>query len=211
TTGNPAGNFVQGTTTFGGDTRAATAVVAYNVLVAVNPAKTADHTAALHVSLALVPDGPAKTAGIATGTAIATATLAFRANDGSTAVVPYSPTGAIGHWAPTPPGFLPAVAPQWGDQTPWVLTSGDQFRPPPPPNIGSIAYAAAYNEVMAVGSANSQTRTGDQTTAALFWAGTGGVQQWVQAGVAIADDANLSTIENARLFALLTVSVRSEE
>src|SRR4030095_8482834 len=46
-----------------------------------------------------------------------------------------------------------------------------------------------------------------QTAAALFWAGTGGVQQWVQAGVAIAEGANLSTLENARLFALLTVSV----
>src|SRR4030095_12767428 len=114
TTGNPAGNFVQGTTTFGGDTRAATAVVAYNVLVAVNPAKTADHTAALHVSLALVPDGPAKTAGIATGTAIATATLAFRANDGSSAPSTYSPTGAIGHCAPTPPGSYASALPPGG-------------------------------------------------------------------------------------------------
>ena len=212
TAGNPAGNFIQGVATQGGDTRAATAVAAYNVLVAINPAKIADYTTALNASLALVPDGVAKTNGIATGTAIAAATLAFRANDGFSTPSSYLPTGQIGHWAPTgpvPPGAPNggAVAAQFADMTPWVMTSPDQFRPAPPPNIGSIAYAVAYNEVMAIGSSTSATRTADQTTAAQFWAGTAGVQQWVQAGLDIVEPEGLSTLENARLFAMLTVSV----
>jgi hypothetical protein len=60
---------------------------------------------------------------------------------------------------------------------------------------------------MAIGSATSATRTADQTAAALFWAGTTGVTEWVQAGVSVAEGANLSTIENARLFALMNVAV----
>jgi hypothetical protein len=207
TVGFPDYSFIGGVATSGGDTRAATAVAAYNVLVAINPAKTADYTTALNASLALVPDGAAKTSGIATGTAIAAATLGLRANDGSTAVPTYSPTGTVGHWAPTPPALAPAVAAQWADVTPWVMTSPDQFRPAAPPSIGSLAYAMAYNEVMDIGSATSGTRSADQTAAALFWAGTAGVQQWVQSGVSIAETQGLSTIENARLFALLNVSV----
>lgn len=207
TTGFPDHSFINGVATSGGDTRAATAVAAHTLLVAINPAKTAEYDAALNASLALVPDGAAKANGMATGAAVAAATLALRAGDGSTAVSTYVPTGEIGHWAPTLPALAPAVAAQWGDVTPWVANSPDQFRPAAPPNVGSVAYATAYNEVMQIGSAGSATRTEDQTAAALFWAGTGGVQQWVQAGVAIAETSGLSTIENARLFALLNVSV----
>jgi hypothetical protein len=207
TTGFPDYSFIQGVGTSGGDTRAATAVAAHTLLVAINPAKTAEYNAALTASLALVPDGAAKTSGMATGAAIAAATMALRANDGSSAISTYAPTGAIGHWAPTPPASASAVAAQWGDVTPWVMTSPEQFRPAPPPNIGSVAYAVAYNEVMDIGSASSATRTSDQSAAALFWAGTAGVQQWVQSGLSVAETAGLSTIENARLFALLNVSV----
>jgi hypothetical protein len=206
TTGFQDYRFVPGVQTSGGDTRAATAVAAYNVLVAVNPAKAADYAAARDASLALVPDGAAKTAGMATGAAIATATLALRANDGATAVSTYSPTPGIGNWQPTPPGLGQAVAPQWGDVTPWVTASGEQFRPPPPPNIGSLEYATAYNEVMSVGAANSATRTADQTAAALYWAGVLPTQ-WVQAGLSVAETSGLSTLENARLFALLNTSL----
>jgi hypothetical protein len=200
-------SYLQGVQTSGGDTRAATAVAAYNVLVATNPAKTSDYVTALNASLALVPDGAAKTNGIATGQAIAAAALSARANDGSSAIVNYVATGEIGHWAPTPPAFGSPVAPQWADQTPWILTSGDQFRPIAPPSIGSVEYAQAYNEVLVIGAANSATRTKDQTDAALFWAGTAGAQQWVQAGVSIAGTAGLSTLDNARLFALLSTSI----
>src|SRR6185295_14505095 len=47
TTGKTHAAFVTGVATSGGDTRAATAVAARNMLVALNPAKTADYDAAL--------------------------------------------------------------------------------------------------------------------------------------------------------------------
>jgi hypothetical protein len=199
-------SYVKGVPTSGGDTRAATAIAAYNVLSTLNPAKTADYAQARDASLALVADGAAKANGIATGNAVSAAILAHRANDGSNAPSSYTPTPGVGNWQPTPPANADALGAQWGDQTTWVINSGDQFRPPPPPNIGTAAYAAAYNEVMAIGSVNSATRTQPQTDAANFWATTP-PSQWAAAGVAVAETANLSTIENARLFALLHTSI----
>ncbi|HEX7947909.1 MAG TPA: PEPxxWA-CTERM sorting domain-containing protein, partial [Phenylobacterium sp.] len=101
----------------------------------------------------------------------------------------------------------PAALPGWGAVDPWLLNSGDQFRPGPPPAIGSVAYAAAYNEVMAVGSATSATRTADQTASAQFWAAASGTGPWIQAGLDVAQTAGLSTLENARLFATLSTAI----
>jgi hypothetical protein len=52
---------------------------------------------------------------------------------------------------------------------PWVLRSGSQFRPDPPPPLHSGRYARDYNEVAQVGALVSGTRTDEQTQIALFW------------------------------------------
>jgi PAP2 superfamily protein/PEP-CTERM motif-containing protein len=207
TTGFQDNSYIKGVQTSGGDTRVATAVAAHTLLVTLNPSKTADYNAALAASLALVPDGAAKTNGIATGTAIAAATLALRANDGSFTPSTYVPSGTLGNWAPTPPAYAAAAVPQWADSTPWVMTSGSQFRPDAPPDIGSIAYAVAYNEILAVGGATSAIRTADQSAAAKFWEAASGTAPWIKAGLGVAETSNLSTLENARLFAVLSVAV----
>lgn len=207
TTGRGNYAFNPGVTTQGGDTRAATAVAARDLLVQLNPAGAATYNAALTESLALVPDGAAKTKGIATGSAIASAMMTSRANDGSTAVVPYTPGSGIGEWRPTPSGNLPVAAPQWAQVDPWLMGSPDTFRPDAPPNIGSFAYAAAYIEVMEIGSATSATRTADQSAAASFWVAAAGASPWLQAGLDAVEDDGLSTLENARLFALIATSV----
>jgi hypothetical protein len=208
TLGNPNSPYLGPLATPGGDTRAAASVAARNLLVALNPGQTATYDAALAASLALVPASQAKTDGMTTGATIATAMLARRANDGATAVVPYTPSGQIGRWAPTPPGNLPAAIPQWGAVSTWQIGQGNKFQPPPPPTLDSAAYAAAFNEVKEIGAVNSVTRTLDQTAAAQFWAtpGAGGVQPWVLAAVDIAKSKGLSTLENANLFALLTAT-----
>ncbi|HUG33344.1 MAG TPA: vanadium-dependent haloperoxidase [Anaerolineales bacterium] len=55
------------------------------------------------------------------------------------------PTGE-GLWAKDP--FRPQPEqPNWSRVTPWLLTSPDQFRAPPPPAFGSAAYQAAVDEV----------------------------------------------------------------
>lgn len=207
TLGKPDINYLKGVVTPGGDTRAAASVAAHDLLVQLNPAKQAQFDAALAASLALVPDGVDKINGMATGAKIAQATLASRAMDGSTAVVNYTPSGLPGRWAPTPPGFVPASLPQWADVDPWLMQSGDQFRPAPPPGLTSEAYTAAFKEVMSLGVANSATRTVDQTASALFWAGAAGTGPWIQAGIDGAQAKGLSTIENARLFGLLSVAI----
>ncbi len=196
-----------GVVTPGGDTRAATAVAAHSLLMQLNPAGAATYNAALADSLALVPDGVAKTNGIATGAAISTAMTAFRAGDGAGAPSTYAPTGGLGDWVPTPPGNLPAAVPSWANVDPWLMSSPDAYRPGPPPNIGSAEYAAAYNEVMAIGSATSGLRTADQSASADFWVAAAGASPWLQAGLGAVEGDGLSTLENARLFALIATAV----
>ena len=103
------------------------------------PTDTALFQATYQASLADIPDGRAKTNGIAVGRFVAEQTLISRVTDGANAVVNYTPGTAPGDWRPAPPAFAPAQTPQWPDVTPFALHSGSQFRPPPPPALGSPA------------------------------------------------------------------------
>ena len=192
----------------GGDTRAAASVAAHDILVNLYPARAAQFDAALVASLAAVADGGAKTAGITTGGIVAAATIANRANDHSFDVLPaYTPSGLVGRYALTPPGFGPPIMPQQAIVTPYLMTSPSQFRVAPPPAVTSGQYTTAFNEVKAIGSATGSTRTADQTLSAQFWATTQGPGPWITAAIGIAGSKGLSTLENARLFALLSTSV----
>jgi hypothetical protein len=75
------------------------------------------------------------------------------------------PTGP-GLWFSTSTPPAPPIGPMFGSARTYFLTSGDQFRPPPPPAFGSAEYAAALAEVRLV----SDTRTAAQTANAQFWA-----------------------------------------
>ena len=199
--------YLGGPNATGGDTRAAASAAAHAVLKALYPANAATYDTALANSLALVPDGAAKTTGIASGAAYGAQILALRANDGWNAVVPYTPSGQIGRWAPTPPAMLAAAAPQWGDITPFLLTSGDQFLPGPPPTLDSAAYTAAFNEVKEIGAAGSALRTADQSAAATYWNGAGGPGPWLQIAIAAAEESGSSTLANATVFARLSTGI----
>ncbi len=207
TLGSPDYYYVGYTKTGGGDTRAAAAVAAHDILVTQYPARAAEFAAARDAQLALVPNGAAKTAGIATGATIAAKALAFRANDGSSASLPYSPSGLIGRWAPTPPANLPAAVPQQAVMQSWLGIANDQFRAPPPPTLDSAEYAAAYNLVKEIGSATSATRTAEQSDTARFWAAASGPAPYILAAVGESEAQGLSTLENARHFALLATGI----
>lgn len=204
--GGPNKSYLGAIANPGGDVRAAASVAARNVLVALNPGKTAEFDAALASNLALIPDGAAKTNGIATGTLMAAATIALRSGDGSTNVVNYTPSGLIGRWAPTPPANTAASLPQWGGVTPWLITSGNQFRSGPPPALGNAEYTAAFNEVKDIGAFGSTTRSAEQTASAVFWNGAAGDGPWVQAAIDASVASGKSTLQNASIFALLTTS-----
>jgi len=70
---------------------------------------------------------------------------------------------------PTGPGMWIANGPPagatFGGVTPWVMTSGSQFRPAPPPAFDSPAFLADLAEVVSL----AQNRTGEQQANALFW------------------------------------------
>src|SRR5207245_1056362 len=111
--------------------------------------------------------------GVQLGERMADQILAWRANDGSATVIPYTPGTTTGQWQSTPAAFAPALLPNWPLVTPFCMTSGTEFRPAGPPVMSSAQYADAVNQVKALGSANSTVRTADQTQIALFWADGG--------------------------------------
>jgi PAP2 superfamily/PEP-CTERM motif len=206
TLGRPNNPFLGMIPVQGGDTRAATAVAARDLLVNLIPGRAAEFNAAMAVQLALVADGPAKTAGMATGATIAAATLANRAADGAFAPSAYIPSGLPGRWAPTPPGFAPAAAPQQATMKTWLGMANDQFRLGPPPTLDSAEYTAAFNEVKAIGAVGS-ARTADQSQSALFWAAAAGPGPWIRAVIDQSEARGLSTLENAAIIGRLATGI----
>jgi membrane-associated phospholipid phosphatase len=143
---------------------------AYDTLTALYPSQKSGLGQMLASELAAIPNGQGKQQGIKVGAAVARRLVAFRSSDGSAATPPPFVAGnKPGDYRPTPPAFAPPVFTNWGSVTPFVLSSGRQFRPAPPPPITSVAYARALNQVKSLGQDTSTTRTADETTQAKFW------------------------------------------
>jgi PAP2 superfamily len=177
---------------------AATRTALAKLMPAQQPAIDADYKALL----GRVPDGSAKTAGIALGEQAATAIVALCADDGALAPDVYRPHAAPGVYVPT---TGPAV-PHWGARRPWVMSRGDHFRPGPPPALTSALWARDYNEIKAVGGKTSTQRTPEQTAMAKFWEATLPVVYWPVAR-AVAGAPGRDLTDNARLFALAGIAM----
>jgi hypothetical protein len=188
---------------------AAAASAAHDVLKNYFPANAAALAAALATSLAAVPDGPAKTAGIAVGQAAAAAMIANRANDGSAPSLFYLPTSTQpGVWQPTPSCTAAGGAfYQWRNVTPFGLRSGSQFRLGPPPELTSARYTQAYNEVKSVGGVNSTQRPQDRADVARFYAVVTPVAVFNDAGRQLSIAQGKSLSENAHDFALINMAI----
>ena len=155
----------------GAQPAAAADQAAHDVLTKLFPGFSPQLDAMLHSELGSIPAGSAKDSGLAVGARTATLLLALRAGDGSTAAPPpFTPGTHPGDYQLTPPNLAPAAFTGWANIAPWVLASGDQFRPPAPPALSSPQWAAAINQVESLGQDTSTTRTPDQTTIAQFWA-----------------------------------------
>jgi hypothetical protein len=190
---------------------AAAATAAHDVLVSLLPAQQATLDAALTSSLAKVSDGRAEDAGVDYGKLVAQSMIAARADDGSTDVVAYVPGTGPDDWQPTPPAFAPAALPQWATVEPFGIHSPVQFRADPPPALDSPEFTAAFNQIKALGAANSTTRTAEQTDIARFWAGPSGTVQppghWNGIARGVADAQGNSLAQNARMLALLNIGM----
>jgi len=185
----------------GASPEAAAATAAHDVLVKLFPDQQAGLDSTLKASLGQVPDGPAKTKGMELGQQAAAGILALRANDGIAAPETYRPMTTAGAYIPTP---IP-VSSTIGKLTPWVMTSGEQLRPGPPPALTSSAWTTDVNEIREVGGRTSAKRTADQTEAALFWAATG-PHCWNPIVRQLAAARKLDLPDSARFFALVALA-----
>ncbi len=149
-------------------------------------------------------------------------TNAARDNDGSDDVTRYTADGVPGAWRPTDircATASAAVTPRWGLVRPFALASGSQFRPSTPQLyasydalLASPEYAAQVDEVQRLGGATSTERSVEQTAIAWFWAndleGTyKPVGQLIEHTRIVAAQQHLSTYQNARLFALVSLAL----
>ena len=201
-TGRYPASRVQMTPTPGASVDAAVAAATRTALLKLMPAQQAAVEADYQALLAAVPDGPAKTRGIAVGEQAANAVVASCANDGSVAPDQYRPSTVVGVYVPT---VLPAV-PHWGKRTPWVMDSPAQFRPGPPPALTSATWARDYNEIKALGSRNSTQRTPEQTAIAKFWEATAPAVYWPVAR-SVASVPGRDVTDNARLLAVAAMAM----
>ena len=145
--------------------------------------------------------------GIAWGTEVAQAVLAWRATDGfSASYPPFTGGTAVGQWRPTPPAFGPMSAQGLAFTSMFVLASNTQFRPGPPRGLTSATYTDDFNAVKALGRKTGSTRTEDQTALAVFWEGNASVH-WNQAANQIARANHLSMSDSNRLLAVLNIAM----
>ena len=187
---------------------AAAAQAAHDALVHLFPAQSAMFDTQLTLSLGAVADGQSESDGIAVGAQAAAAMIALRADDGWNVPVAYTPGTDPGMWQPTPPGYLPAAAPQWADLDPFALLSPDQFLPEGPPELTSREYAKALKQVQSLGDADSTLRTPEQTEIAEYWhyGPRTPPGHWNDIATDVAEAEGLSLTETAQLLATLNVA-----
>lgn len=145
-------------------------------------------------------------AGEQLGRQVAQQVIAYAKTDGSDAVwtgtVPVGP----GRWysSATPPE-LPML-PLWGQVRPWLMSSGWQFRPSPPPPLSSPDYQAALQEVRRI----SDHRTPAQIAIAQFWADGNGTAtppgHWNAIASELIREHGLSELRAARALALMNMA-----
>ena len=153
----------------GASVDAAVAAAARDVLVALLPEQAAMVEAAYARALAGIPDGPAKTAGIAVGQASAAASIQHRQGDGleDAAQPAFVPRPGPGEYQFTPP-FDFAALPGWGRVKPFVIDLREHALEGPDP-VSSVQYARDFAYLKAIGDVDSRIRTKEQSEIAQFW------------------------------------------
>jgi hypothetical protein len=211
--------FVDSKAPHGASRRAAVIAAAHNALVGLFPTQQAALDARYAASLAALGDdcehrrGRQRSCatrierGIAWGTEVAQAVLAWRATDGFSGIYPpFTGGSAVGQWRPTPPAFGPMSAQGLAFTTMFVLVNNTQFDPGPPRGLTSATYTDDFNAVKALGRRTGSTRSDDQSALAAFWEGNASVH-WNQAANQIAHARNLSMSDSNRLLAVLNIAM----
>ena len=189
---------------------AAVVEAAYETLTFYIPSSAGPVGTARTASLAAIPDGQAKTDGIAVGHQAASNIIALRTGDGrqtpigSTSSFPTKTPGP-GVWRLTPPAYLAPQTPWAGTMKPFVLPRADRYLPPPPPSLSSHTYVAAVNEIKVMGQNTSTQRTAEETATAWFWTANA-IRQDNRLVRDITDARSLGLLDTARLAAMINVT-----
>jgi hypothetical protein len=190
----------------GASVDAAVAAAAHEVLGTLLPEQGKIIDAAYERALATILDGPAKTAGIATGKAAARATFAGRDKDGhELATQPaYVPRPGPGEYQFTAP-FTFAAQPGWGRIRPFVIDA-KKHSVVGPQSLSSAQYARDLAYVKAIGGMNSTTRTPEQSEIARFWYEDSPLG-WNRIANAVVKQKGLDPWSSARVFALVNFAM----
>jgi membrane-associated phospholipid phosphatase len=201
---------------------AAICQAAHDTLVALYPRQARRLDNLRGEDLTRLPAGRNTLNGIDIGERAAAAILALRVSDGFYQSEPlvgenYAVSNEPGLWRPDPVSDNPtALGAHWGNVKPFVLESGIQFGPPPPPGLTSAAYTTAFNEVRQFGGDGISAptiRTREQTIIGNFWGYDGGAwlgtrpRQYSQIAVQLALARTFDSLEMARVLALVSVAM----
>jgi len=132
-------------------------------------------------------------AGLDLGRAVAEKVIAYAKTDGAGKAWDGKRPPGIGggprFWEPPPGSASPPIDPPAGTWKTWVMTSGNQFRPSPPPAYGSTAFRAAAQEIVDI----KKNLTQQQKDIAKYWEGAQGTS--LPAGITM--NLAMGDIENA--------------
>jgi hypothetical protein len=192
----------------GTSVEAAAITAAHKVLTTYFPSAVALLDAARDIDLGAIPNGSAKTNGIAVGTAAANAMIALRAADGSsplTTIIPTLTTLAGDYELTT--GCAAALFYNWQNVTPFGIANASDFLLDPPPYLASNRYAKDYLEEETVGSSTSVARPLDREEVVRLYAisSPSFVLSMATRQIATAKGRRLS--ENARALALVQMGI----
>ncbi|MGD9629420.1 MAG: vanadium-dependent haloperoxidase [Pyrinomonadaceae bacterium] len=152
--------------------------------------------------------------GIPFGATAAQAILDARADDGAgQAQFVFDPVSLLpGVWHPR--SGQTALRPGWGAVRPFVLERASQFRPKPPPGLGSRVYLRDLEEVRILGRLGNECtmlgqancRTTEQTAIAVFWRDGSPVNVWNQPMRHFASLAGFDISTAAWAYAMLNIT-----
>ena len=192
---------------------AAIAAAAHDTLVGLqpafglNPAQQAILDGDYAAYLAAIPDGTAKSNGLAVGRHVAAAVIAWRSNDGRdhnpTVAVLDPPAPGPGVWQPDP--TRPVLGLPLPGIRPLTLVTASQFRPDRPPALTSQKYAHDLNQVQQLGAIDRSIRTPEQTEQALFWTDHD-LRMWNDGLLDLAAQRGLDLVQTARMLAIAHVA-----
>ncbi|MEY2434035.1 MAG: hypothetical protein QOC92_3760 [Acidimicrobiaceae bacterium] len=184
-----------------GDPTAAAATAAHDVLVALYPTRAETYNAQLDHDLATVESPGQSKHGQAWGSQVAAVVVQDRLDDGSSSTETQPAGAGSGQFRS-----------RWDSHNrhlqPFAISDPEIYVDAGPPALDSPEYAAAFNDVKAVGS-----NAPDPAASATFgyWKLSGGTNQppgaWLQVAQTVSAARDLSLEDTARLFALESMAL----